>query len=405
MVVGFLSVLWRTLSYRVQVMPPPTLPEHRDRRRGIKEIIISTARDFVKESWIDIVTMAALAAAALGIYQAPLAVTRTFAVEFNETGDIVSPEFAYPDRGWIISSALSAVLSVGVPGLIILLTQIRVRSFRDTSNAIIGLFYSLILSTLFQVVLKMLVGGFRPYFLSVCKPDVSPEYVQAHNSSGLNGVGFRKLYFTSDICTTDDHARLKTAMTSFPSGHTTAAWAGFFYLFLYLNAKLKVWADYRPAVWKLPVIFAPILGAVLISSTLCINWSHNWYDVAAGGFIGTIFALACYRMVYAAIWDWRFNHIPLQPAENFLYEARPTALQRERPIFTHRGGWGLSADSGSSKEIGEKEQVQHGAIPRSSNSSGTAFGHGPEGSPTQNSANLRFPPQAASGLFVSETPQ
>lgn len=39
--------------------------------------------------------------------------------------------------------------------------------------------------------------------------------------------------------------------------------------------------------------------------------SHHWYDVLAGAVIGATGAFASYRMSYASIWDYRFNHIPL----------------------------------------------------------------------------------------------
>ena len=63
---------------------------------------------------------------------------------------------------------------------------------------------------------------------------------------------------TGDLDTIDD------SLESFPSGHTTAAFAGFVYLYLYFNAKLKVWSNYHPAYWKLILTYAPILGATLI---------------------------------------------------------------------------------------------------------------------------------------------
>lgn len=72
------------------------------------------------------------------------------------------------------------------------------------------------------------------------------------------------------------------SLESFPSGHSTAAFAGFIYLFLYLNAKLKVFANYHPSYWKLIAVYAPVLGATLIAGALTIDEFHNWYDVVAG---------------------------------------------------------------------------------------------------------------------------
>jgi len=46
--------------------------------------------------------------------------------------------------------------------------QLRIRSFWDFNNAVMGLLYSLINAAVFQVFLKWLIGGLRPHFLAVC---------------------------------------------------------------------------------------------------------------------------------------------------------------------------------------------------------------------------------------------
>ena len=65
------------------------------------------------------------------------------------------------------------------------------------------------------------------------------------------------------ICTGDIN-EIDDSLESMPSGHTTAAFAGFVFLYLYLKAKLKVFSNYHPAMWKLIAIYAPLLGACLI---------------------------------------------------------------------------------------------------------------------------------------------
>lgn len=148
--------------------------------------------------------------------------------------------------------------------------QIRVRSFWDVNNATIGLLYGLISAAVFQVFLKWLIGGLRPHFLAVCQPDIT------RIANQYDAKGYKELYFTRDICTGDTDL-IDDSLESFPSGHTTAAFAGFVYLYLYLNAKLKVFSNYQPAMWKLVAIYAPILGAVLIGGALTIDEFHNWY--------------------------------------------------------------------------------------------------------------------------------
>ncbi|KAH8684033.1 phosphatidic acid phosphatase type 2/haloperoxidase [Ilyonectria robusta] len=290
-----------------------------------------TFGQWLKHTWLDILTMAIMGAIGLGVYMAHPAPSRSFAVTFSD-GEIVYPEFAYPLRDEIIPIWAAALLASLVPILIFLLMQIRIRSFWDLNNAVIGLLYSLISAAVFQVFVKWLIGGLRPHFLDVCKPDVSLA-----NDQGYNKKGYLQLYYTKEICTGDPD-QIDDSLEAFPSGHTTAAFAGFIYLYLYLNAKLKVFSNYHPAMWKLIAIYAPVLGAVLIGGALTIDKFHNWYDVVAGAIIGTMMAFSAYRMTYAAVWDWRFNHIPLNRGSPFMYAIEGGELTDA--VFTRKAGWG-----------------------------------------------------------------
>ena len=72
-----------------------------------------------------------------------------------------------------------------------------------------------------------------------------------------------------------------------------------------------------------------------------IDEYHNWYDCLAGAIIGAVMATSAYRMVYASIWDFRFNHIPLTRHTPFSYGAgQAGAGGFETAVFTHAGGWG-----------------------------------------------------------------
>ncbi|KAI0418346.1 phosphatidic acid phosphatase type 2/haloperoxidase [Xylaria grammica] len=290
---------------------------------------------WLKVTWLDIFTFVIMGVIGLGIYEAPPAPTRSFAVTFPSDGETVYPEFAYPLRKEIIPIWLAAFLAAVVPIIGILVMQIRARSFWDVNNGIIGLLYSLISAAVFQVFIKFLIGGLRPHFLDVCKPDIS----LAQNGGGpYNAAGFDQLYYTREICT-GDPKEINDSLESFPSGHSTAAFAGFVYLYLYLNAKLKVFSNYHAAMWKMIVIYIPILGAVLIAGALTIDEYHNWYDVCAGAVIGIVMAFSSYRMCYAAIWDWRWNHIPLNRSQPCLYTYEGVELVDA--MWTRKAGWGV----------------------------------------------------------------
>jgi len=289
-----------------------------------------TFGQWIKATALDIVSMAVMGAIGLGVYMARPAPSRSFPVIFQE-GEIVYPEFAYPLRNEIVPIWAAALMAALIPIAVFLICQIRVRSFWDVNNATIGLLYSLITAAVFQVFIKWLIGGLRPHFLAVCKPDASRLLV---------GNGYREIMFDRSICTGDEN-QINDALESMPSGHTTAAFAGFVYLYLYLNAKLKVFSNYHPAMWKLVVLYMPILGACLIGGALTIDEFHNWYDVLAGAVIGTMMAFSAYRMVYASVWDFRFNHIPLLRHSPFIYGAGPSTFDGfHSATFTRKANWG-----------------------------------------------------------------
>jgi len=286
---------------------------------------------WLKATGLDILTMAIMGAIGLGVYFADPAPSRSFPVYSNT--QIVYPQFAYPLRKEIVPIWAAALLAFFVPLAVFLICQIRVRSFWDLNNAVIGLLYSLIVAAVFQVFLKWLIGGLRPHFLAVCDPD--PKAIQ-----GGSGNGFANVMYDRTICR-GDKKKINDALESFPSGHSTAAFAGFVFLYLYLNAKLKVFANYHPAMWKLVVVYAPLLGAVLIAGALTIDEFHNWYDCLAGAIIGTMMALSSYRMVYAAIWDFRFNHIPLNRTIGFTYSDGQAEFNGFRDsVWTRKAGFG-----------------------------------------------------------------
>ena len=284
------------------VVVDPTTTQHvqRDPVRHQQEHL--TFKIYVRTFWMDFLLMAALGALGLGIYYLRPAADRVFPVYFRD-GEVVNPEFSYPFRKDIIPIWLAALLAFIVPFIFVLLMQIRVRSFNDVNTATMGLLFSLITAAVFQVFIKWLIGGLRPHFFAVCKPKINATSVGT-------GTGFDGLLFDRSICTGDEK-EINDALESMPSGHSTAAFAGLVYCSLYLNAKLKIFANYRPQYWKFALFYAPILGAVLIAASLTIDHYHHWYDILAGAVIGTMFAFGSYRFQYASVWDYRFNHIPL----------------------------------------------------------------------------------------------
>ncbi|KAL5323217.1 hypothetical protein ACEPPN_007750 [Leptodophora sp. 'Broadleaf-Isolate-01'] len=364
---------------------------HHGEKRGPVAMNMSTRPSFgqwLKVTWLDIFTMAAMGMIGLGVYTAHPAPSRSFPVYFQD-GEIVYPQFAYPLRNEIVPIWAAALLASLIPIAIFLLMQIRIRSFWDVNNATIGLLYSLITAAVFQVFLKWLIGGLRPHFLTVCKPNIPAITAQE------TGNGLRQIMYDRKICTGDE-SEIDDSLESFPSGHSTAAFAGFVFLYLYLNAKLKVWSNYHPAMWKLIATYAPILGATLIAGALTIDEYHNWYDCVAGAIIGTVMAFSSYRMVYASIWDWRTNHIPLNRAVAFPGSGAGSSADLEHAVFTRKAGWGVAY--GGRGDVGAVENGHgHGLV--------GAHGNGAvaSGAGNGNGSYTSRKPVASNGHHTSET--
>ncbi|KAI0317759.1 phosphatidic acid phosphatase type 2/haloperoxidase [Amylostereum chailletii] len=277
---------------------------------------------------VDLLTMAAMGAVGLGIYEAGPAPTRSFPVYFQD-GEVVYPQFAYPLHKEIIPIYAAALIAFFVPFFFFLLFQSRRRSMNDLLNTTMGVLKSLITAAVFQVWLKWLIGGLRPHFYDVCKPNITA-------GSAPTGVGFASLYYDRSVCTGDKN-QIDDSLESFPSGHSTAGFAGLVFLALYFNAQLKVMSAHNPAYWKMILMFAPILGATLIAGALTIDEFHNWYDVLAGAVIGTFTAFVAFRQTFAAVWDFRFNHL-LLPRTSSLFLRNPAALGGSPlPYFTYQG--------------------------------------------------------------------
>jgi len=224
-----------------------------------------------------------------------------------------------------VSGAISAVSGLVVIGF----AQIWVRSGKDFHRGLLGLVTSMVASSWFQVICKILIGGLRPNFLSICKPDLSLA----------QGQGYYGLYFDHSVCT-GDKKLVYDAAESFPSGHSSAAFSGLLFLSLYLNAKVKLWGDLYPRSWKLFLVFFPILAATVLSLTRLLDYTHHWYDILAGALIGITFSFAAYRMQYCSIFNPENNHVllPRKPKKLTLTYSPPTNMYNNYNTYSHIQG-------------------------------------------------------------------
>ncbi|OCK77798.1 acid phosphatase/Vanadium-dependent haloperoxidase [Lepidopterella palustris CBS 459.81] len=234
-------------------------------------------------SWPDLLVTTLCCVAGLIIMQAPPLTQRMFPVTFNN-GNVVYPLDAYPRVTEIIPTWQSGIICFFVPFFFILFTSmVFVRGFWDMHNAMTGLSSALAITSLFQVFIKWLIGGFRPHFLRTCNPVMPSTY--------RPGFGLQTIWVDRTICTGNPGDVLE-AMRSFPSGHSSAAFAGFIFLALYINAKYTT----RSVSLRLAYVATPILIATLLAAIKTTDYYHYWYDTVGGAIIGTLFAFGAFYL-------------------------------------------------------------------------------------------------------------
>ena len=94
-------------------------------------------------------------------------------------------------------------------------------------------------------------------------------------------------------CNGDVHAA-REGRKSFPSGHSSMAFAGMFYLSLYLAARLQPWAEPSSAPWRMLAAGAPSAAAAWVGLTRIRDYYHHWSDVFAGTLLGCAVAYASF---------------------------------------------------------------------------------------------------------------
>lgn len=150
---------------------------------------------------------------------------------------------------------------------------------------ILGLFISLILTSFITDIIKNSVGRPRPDLIARCKPKRgTPEH-------GL---------VTVEVCSETSHHILHDGWRSFPSGHSSFAFAGLGYLALVFAGQMHVFRPHADLARAL-VALIPLLGALMIAISRCEDYRHDVYDVTTGSLLGILTALFSYRKYYPGL--------------------------------------------------------------------------------------------------------
>ncbi|XP_047966180.1 lipid phosphate phosphatase 2-like isoform X2 [Salvia hispanica] len=199
---------------------------------------------------------------------------------YRFVGKDMMSDLKYPHKNNTVPFWAVVLAAVPLPIFIFLLFYLRQRDVYDLHASILGLLFSDLITGVITDAIKNAVGRPRPDFFWRCFPDGQDAYDRWGNV----------------ICHGDKHL-IMHGHKSFPSGHTSWAFAGLGFLSLYLSGKIKVF-DRRGHVAKLCLVVLPLLIASLVAVSRVDDYRHHWQDVFAGGLIGLVVATVCYLQFF-----------------------------------------------------------------------------------------------------------
>ncbi|GME99817.1 unnamed protein product [Ambrosiozyma monospora] len=165
--------------------------------------------------------------------------------------------------------------------------------------SIVGLYISLGTCIFLTDILKNWIGRCRPDFLSRCEPD----------SSAQPDV----LYYASEICTTNNTARLLDGFRTTPSGHSSMSFSSFGYTSFWLFGQLLV-RHIHGGAWRSVVALLPSLYAAYIALSRTQDYRHHFVDVTLGSILGVLVGWWSYRRLFPTT-DDPLCYVPYQLIE------------------------------------------------------------------------------------------
>ncbi|KAJ3694453.1 hypothetical protein LUZ60_009933 [Juncus effusus] len=200
---------------------------------------------------------------------------------YRFVGKEMMSDLKYPHKANTVPAWAVPVISVVFPVIIFVGIFLRRRDIYDLHHSILGLLFSVLITGVITDAIKNAVGRPRPDFFWRCFPDGQEMYDELTRNVICHGVS----------------SAIKDGHKSFPSGHTSYAFAGLGFVSIYLAGKIKAF-DKKGHVAKLCVVFLPLLIASLVGVSRVDDYRHHWQDVFVGGLLGFVVAMFCYLQFF-----------------------------------------------------------------------------------------------------------
>ncbi|KAJ6581620.1 phosphatidic acid phosphatase type 2/haloperoxidase [Mycena capillaripes] len=216
------------------------------------------------------------------------------------------PVINHPHKKNQISGISNHFIALLVPASIVAVVGLYRLSFVGLHHGILALLATRGMSRLITDVLKNRVGRLRPDFLARCKWDEVALKCTGKKGDILDG------------------------RRSFPSGHSSAAFAGMTFLSFWLAGQTAAWCFHAPVpaaslrssrLGRFSLTLLPLSWAIFVAVTRLEDYRHHKEDVIAGGAIGLI----CGAICYLAFWPSPFSASSFTP----YYYGQPRLIYSE----------------------------------------------------------------------------
>uniref|UniRef100_A0A0E0IAN9 Phosphatidic acid phosphatase type 2/haloperoxidase domain-containing protein n=1 Tax=Oryza nivara TaxID=4536 RepID=A0A0E0IAN9_ORYNI len=230
-------------------------------------------------------------------------------------GSDMLTDLRYPLKGNTVPFWAVPLIAIVLPWAIFGGIYFKKKNVYDLHHGILGILYSVLITAVITDAIKNGVGRPRPDFFWRCFPDGKPNF---------NNV-------TGDVICHGERSVIKEGYKSFPSGHSSGAFAGLGFLAWYLAGKLKAF-NREGHIAKLCLVFLPLLVASLVAVSRVDDYWHHWQDVFAGGIIGLTVASFCYLQFF----PYPFDADAIWPHAHFQQLAESRSNGNEN---SHNMGW------------------------------------------------------------------
>lgn len=273
------------------------------------------------------------------------------------------------------------------------------RKIWEWNTAWMGLGLSLASAFMITEGLKNVSGKPRPFMLAVCDPDLSSESLSRWQVGGFGTSIESAVPIVVDwhICRSTDKKKMRNAFASWPSGHSSFAWAGLLYLTFFLCAKFAVQIPYlsnasssrqyistfdeeevddnknptqssrasspmaaparhalpprnesaAPPIYLLILAFIPVGAAFYISTSRWSDYRHHGFDIISGSVIG----------IFSAWFGFRWYHLPIRSGSGWAWGAR----SRDRAFWLGVGRANYVGDEGwDSAKVARRRDIEAG---------------------------------------------